>query len=107
MKILTWNVQWFCGLDGVVDVARVVAHARAMADFDVLCLQEVAINYPRLDGDASQDQPQQLRELLPGFEVFFGAAVDELAPDGKSRQRFGKLLIAARISISVSFPSKK
>ena len=51
-----------------------------MADFDVLCLQEVAINYPRLDGDASQDQPQQLRELLPGFEVFFGAAVDELAP---------------------------
>ena len=99
MKILTWNVQWFCGLDGVVDVARVVAHARAMADFDVLCLQEVAINYPRLDGNASQDQPRQLRELLPGFEVFFGAAVDELAPDGKSRQRFGNL-IATRLPVA-------
>ena len=92
MKILTWNVQWFCGLDGVVDVARVVAHARQMADFDVLCLQEVACNYPRLDGDASADQVGQLRALLPEFSVFFGAAVDELAPDGRSRQRFGNVL---------------
>lgn len=99
MKILTWNVQWFCGLDGVVDVARVVSAAKAMADFDVLCLQEVAINYPRLDGDASRDQPQLLREQLPGFEVFFGAAVDELAPDGKSRQRFGNL-IATRLPVT-------
>ncbi len=99
MKVLTWNVQWFCGLDGVVDVARVVAHARQMADFDVLCLQEVAINYPRLDGDASHDQPELLRKLLPDYEVFFGAAVDELAPDGKSRQRFGNL-IATRLPVA-------
>lgn len=99
MRVLTWNVQWFCGLDGVVDVARVIAHARAMADFDVLCLQEVAINYPGLDGDASQDQPQQVRDLLPGFEVLFGAAVDELAADGRSRQRFGNL-IASRLPVA-------
>jgi hypothetical protein len=32
-------VQWFCGLDERVDIDRVVAHARAMADFDGLCLQ--------------------------------------------------------------------
>ena len=62
MKVLTWNVQWFCGIDGVVDVARVIAHARSIADFDVLCLQEVAINYPRLEGGAAQDQPQLLRD---------------------------------------------
>ncbi|MBL8311701.1 MAG: endonuclease/exonuclease/phosphatase family protein [Burkholderiales bacterium] len=99
MKVLTWNVQWFCGLDGIVDVARVIRHARTMADFDVLCLQEVAINYPRLDGNASQDQPQQVRDLLPGFDVFFGAAVDELAPDSRSRQRFGNL-IATRLPVA-------
>ena len=32
MKLITWNVQWFCGLDGVVSVERAVSEARAMAD---------------------------------------------------------------------------
>jgi endonuclease/exonuclease/phosphatase family metal-dependent hydrolase len=99
MKIITWNVQWFCGLDGVVDVQRVVKVAKEMADFDVICMQEVAVNYPRLEGDASHDQPAKLKALLPGFDVFFGAAVDELAPDGKSRQRFGNL-IATRLPVA-------
>ncbi len=99
MKIITWNVQWFCGLDGVIDIARVVNAARDMADFDVICMQEVAVNYPRLDGDASHNQPEILRSLLPGFEVFFGAAVDELSPDGISRQRFGNL-VASRLPVA-------
>ena len=96
MKIITWNVQWFCGLDGMIDIARVIKDARDMADFDVICMQEVAVNYPRLAGDASHNQPEILKSLLPGFDVFFGAAVDELSPDGKSRQRFGNL-IATRL----------
>ncbi len=99
MKLITWNVQWFCGLDGVVDVPRLLRTARDMADFDVLCLQEVAVNYPRLQGDASHDQPALLRSLLPGFEICFGAAVDELAPDGRSRQRFGNL-VASRLPVA-------
>jgi endonuclease/exonuclease/phosphatase family metal-dependent hydrolase len=76
--LITWNVQWFCGLDDVVSVERVLHDARTMADFDVLCLQEVAIDYPRLAGDAGFDQVTRVRELLPGYEVRFGAAVDEL-----------------------------
>ena len=99
MKVITWNVQWFCGLDGVIDIARVVNDARDMADFDVICMQEVAVNYPRLEGDASHNQPEILESLLPGFEVFFGAAVDELSTDGKSRQRFGNL-IATRLPVA-------
>ena len=98
MKLITWNVQWFCGLDGRVDVARVLAHARSMADFDVLCLQEVAANYPRLKGNTALDQAVRVRELLPGFEVCFGAAVDELADDGSGRRRFGNL-IATRLPV--------
>ncbi len=99
LKLITWNVQWFCGLDGVIDLPRVLRSAQAMADFDVLCLQEVAVNYPLLKGDASHDQPALLRELLPGYEVCFGAAVDELAPDGRSRQRFGNV-IASRLPVA-------
>lgn len=99
MKLITWNVQWFCGLDGQVDVARVLRHAQAMADFDVLCLQEVAVNYPRLKGNDAQDQAARVRSLLPGFEVCFGAAVDELADDGSGRRRFGNL-IATRLPVA-------
>ena len=98
MKLITWNVQWFCGLDDVVSVERVVAEARAMADFDVLCLQEVAVNYPRLEGNAGFDQAARLGELLPGFEVCFGAAVDEMGRDGQ-RQRFGNL-VATRLPLA-------
>lgn len=98
MKLITWNVQWFCGLDEVVSVERVLREARAMADFDVLCLQEVAINYPQLCGNAGFDQVERLRELLPGFELFFGAAVDELGRNGQ-RQRFGNL-IATRLPVA-------
>ena len=99
MKLVTWNVQWFCGLDGQVDVTRVIRHARQMADFDVLCLQEVAVNYPRLKGNDAQDQPALVRSLLPGFEVCFGAAVDELADDGSGRRRFGNL-VASRLPVA-------
>lgn len=99
LKLITWNVQWFCGLDGRIDIGRVVRTAREMADFDLLCLQEVAVHYPRLQGDASHDQPALLAALLPGFEIGFGAAVDELASDGRGRQRFGNL-IASRLPVA-------
>lgn len=98
MRLLTWNVQWFCGMDDTVDVARVIKHARAMADFDVLCLQEVAVNYPQLTGDAGFDQVARLRELLPEHEIVFGAAVTELGRQGQ-RQQFGNV-IATRLPIA-------
>ena len=98
MKLITWNVQWFCGLDDVISIERVLRKARAMADFDLLCLQEVADNYPQLTGNAGYDQAARLRELMPGFEVCFGAAVDELGRNGQ-RQRFGNL-VASRLPVA-------
>ena len=97
MQLVTWNTQWCCGLDGRVSPERIVEQARSLADFDVLCLQEIAQGYDALGG-APGDQPAQLRSLLPGFAVFFGAAVDEFAADGR-RQRFGNL-IATRLPVS-------
>jgi endonuclease/exonuclease/phosphatase family metal-dependent hydrolase len=97
VNLITWNVQWFCGIDGQVSVERVVQEVRAIADVDVLCLQEVAVNYPQLDGGAGFDQVARLRELLPGWQVCFGAAVDELGSDGQ-RRRFGNL-VASRLPV--------
>lgn len=98
MKLVTWNTQWCCGLDGVVSPERIVEGARRLADFDVLCLQEIAVNYPGLQGHAGHDQPALLRELLPGFQVFFGAAVDEFSAGGGRRQ-FGNL-VATRLPVA-------
>ena len=66
MKLVTWNTQWCCGLDGVVSPQRIVEGARSLADFDVLCLQEVSVNYPGLVGNPGHDQPALLAGLLPG-----------------------------------------
>ncbi|TWO73383.1 endonuclease [Caenimonas sedimenti] len=98
MKLVTWNAQWCCGNDGIVDPRRIVKVARKLGDFDVLCLQEIAVNYPKLEGNAGHDQPAWLRGLLPGFELFFGAAVQEWGADGAHRQ-FGNC-IATRLPVA-------
>jgi endonuclease/exonuclease/phosphatase family metal-dependent hydrolase len=98
MKLVSWNVQWCRGLDGIVSPERIVQGARALADFDVLCLQEIAVNCPGLAGSAGQDQPAQLAALLPGFRLFFGAAVDAWT-EGGERRRFGNL-IATRLPVA-------
>ena len=92
MHLLTWNIQWGRGVDGRVDLARIVAHAKALADFDVLCLQEVADNYPSLGGNDDANQFAQLAALLPGYTAIEGIAVD-VPGDGGRRRRFGNMLV--------------
>ena len=91
MKLITWNIQWGRGLDGRVDPARIVAHARSMADFDVLCVQEVADNFPALAGNDDRDQFAELASLLPGYHVAAGFGVD-VAGEGGRRRRFGNAI---------------
>ena len=98
MKILTWNVQWFKGLDGVVDIERVLQKAREIADFDVLCMQEISINYNALTAQTPADQVARLRVLMPEYEVFFSPAIDELSACGTYRQQFGNV-IASRLPV--------
>ncbi len=92
-NLITWNIQWGRGCDGVVDLKRVVETARDLADFDVLCLQEVAANFAGLPGSAGEDQPALLARLLPGYTPLFGVATDGVAADG-SRRRFGNIMLS-------------
>ena len=101
MKLITWNVQWCRGCDGRVNPARVVAAARELADFDVLCLQEVARNYPGLPGSSGEDQYETLAGLLSDYTVIKGVGVDVIAPDGNWRE-FGNVLIT-RLPILQAF----
>jgi len=93
MRLLTWNIQWGRGCDGRVDLARVARVARETADLDVVCLQEVAVNFPGLAGSSGEDQVQLLREAFPGYQAFYGVATD--VPDGKGgRSQFGNLILS-------------
>src|SRR5580765_5513573 len=93
MKLVTWNIQWCRGCDGRVDPRRIVDDARAFADFDVLCLQEVAANFSTLRGSEGEDQFALLAALLPGFTPVVSTPVDVAGPDG-SRRTFGNMILS-------------
>ena len=95
MKLITWNVQWCRGVDGRVDPARIVRHAKAIADFDVLCLQEISNNYPdpRLGASHGENQFAELAKLLPGYVAVPGVAVDVPGDDG-GRRHFGNMILS-------------
>lgn len=93
MKLITWNIQWGRGTDGRVDLDRIVAHARRLADFDVLCLQELSAGYPELPGCDGSDQFKGLAERLPGFTPVAGVATDTPHPDG-GRRAFGNMIFS-------------
>jgi len=94
MKLITWNIQWCRGVDKRVDPARVIADAKRIADFDVLCLQEVADNFadPLLGGSRGEDQFALLASHLPGFTAVPGVAVDQIGDNG--RRRFGNMILS-------------
>ena len=91
MRLISWNIQWGRGVDGRVDLERIVRTARAIADFDVLCLQEVADNFPGLAGSDDRDGFAQLAGLLPGFAMLEAAAIDAEGEGGR-RRRFGNAI---------------
>jgi endonuclease/exonuclease/phosphatase family metal-dependent hydrolase len=92
MKLITWNIQWCRGCDGRVDPARIARVAREMADFDVLCLQEVASNFPDLAGSTGENQYAALAALFPRYSVVKGVATDVPAPRGERRE-FGNAIV--------------
>ena len=95
MILITWNVQWCRGVDGVVDPARIVDEARRLADFDVLCLQEIADGYPdpRLAGSDGGNQFAGIARLLPDYAAVPGVAVDQPG-DAGGRRRFGNMILS-------------
>lgn len=94
MRLVNWNIQWGRGADGSVDLRRIVDEARGLADFDVLCLQEVTRGFDGgeagggLPGDPDADQFATLAALLPGYTVLCGIGADlpSPRPDGARRQ---------------------
>lgn len=93
MKLLTWNIQWGRGMDGRVDLERIAAEIMGMDAFDVICLQEVAVNFPGLPGSRGEDGMAVLSAHLTGYTPIFAPATD--LPDGRGGRRlFGNALFS-------------
>lgn len=93
MKLLSWNIQWGRGLDGRVDLARTLGVIHRLGDFDLICLQEVAINFPGLPGSRGEDQMAELSAGLPGYTALYGAATDVPNTHG-GRSQFGNAVFS-------------
>lgn len=83
MKLVSYNIQYGFGLDGVYDLPRAIA---SIADADVIALQEVERNWPRTGFD---DQPDIIANLLPEHHWVHGPAFDM---DGSYRDADGRLV---------------
>lgn len=91
MRLITWNIQWGKGCDGVVDLERIVSVAKSLADADIFCFQEVSDNFTKLDGGV--DQSAQLAALLPDHIPVFRPAVETIDSLGKIH-RFGNMTLS-------------
>jgi endonuclease/exonuclease/phosphatase family metal-dependent hydrolase len=93
MRLLQWNIQWCRGMDGRVDPARIARVAGELGDPDVCCFQEVAVNFPALEGSTGEDQPALLARAFRGHSAHFAWGVD--VPDGAGgRRRFGNMILS-------------
>jgi len=92
MRLLSWNVQWCRGIDGRVDPKRIAGEAKRLADPDVFCLQEIARNFPEMEGSSGEDQVEELLRQMKGYQAFFAPAVD--LPGKHGRRQFGNLILS-------------
>lgn len=91
MKVVTYNIQWGMGKDGVIDLPRI---AQTVHDADIICLQEVEVNWR--DGDGA-DQVSVLASLFPDHYLAFAPAVDIHNPSGSgkiARRQYGVLTLS-------------
>ena len=93
MRLLTWNIQWGRGMDGRVDFVRIADVIASHGEFDVICLQEVAVNFQELAGSRGEDQVSELYRLFPSHLPVYGPAVDAPAVGG-GRKLFGNLILS-------------
>ena len=101
MKLLTWNIQWARGLDGHVEPARIARTIREMGDFDVICLQEVAVNFPGLAGSHGEDCMAELGAHLPGYTPAYAPATD--LPDAQGGRRLFGNAVFSRLPLGQVF----
>lgn len=94
MKLLSFNIQYGFGADGVYDLTRA---ARVIDGADIAALQEVERHWQRSNHD---DQPALLEAMLPQYYTAYGPAFDMDASTHTGsrvinrRRQFGTMILS-------------
>lgn len=93
MRVVTYNIQFGQGRDGVVDLQRIID---AVGGADVIALQEVDRFWTRSGG---VDQVAAILAAFPGYDSAYGPGVDQTSGErdreGRPiRRQFGNLLLS-------------
>ncbi|MES2298995.1 MAG: endonuclease/exonuclease/phosphatase family protein [Pseudomonadota bacterium] len=91
MRIVSWNIRWGCGKDGRIRIHAIIDVLRKLNP-EVICLQEVAVNHPELEGNASANQNRQLSGAFGGYHSVY-APTSEIYRHNLPRL-FGNLLLS-------------
>lgn len=94
MLLISYNIQYGFGADGVYDLART---ADVLRGGDIIAAQEVERGWARSNGD---DQPLLLEHFLPEYHTVYGPTLDMDAArrDGdrviNRRRQFGQMILS-------------
>ena len=104
MKLVSYNIQYGRGRDGVFDLERI---AGEVAGADIIALQEVERFWQR---SGMRDQPREIADLLRDYYWVYGAGIDLICEadvgagiDGDARNRrrqFGNMLLSRQPILS-------
>ena len=94
--IVSWNIQAGLGVDGRVDLGRIGRVIAALADADIVCLQEVESSGRAASG---VDQFAAIPDLFPLHTGIDGASVQRAA--GREAYRFGNMMLSRLPVLSV------
>ena len=83
MKIISYNIQFGKGMDGVIDLART---GNVIRGADIICLQEVEQGWQR---SGNRDQPAEIAGLIPTHYYVYGSSFDV---DASSRAAHGAVI---------------
>jgi endonuclease/exonuclease/phosphatase family metal-dependent hydrolase len=83
MKVVSYNIQFGRGLDGVIDLVRTCSAVRGA---DIICLQEVDQGWKRSD---EKDQDVEIAGLMPSYYYVYGSSFDV---DASNRAAHGAVI---------------
>ena len=83
MKVVSYNIQYGRGLDGVIDLVRTCG---ALRGADIICLQEVDQGWKRSD---EKDQDVEIAGLMPSYYYVYGSSFDV---DASNRAAHGAVI---------------
>ena len=95
MEVISYNIQFGRGLDGVIDLVR---SCRAIRGADIICLQEVDQGWKR---SGEKDQAREIAGLLPTYYYVYGSSFDVDASSHSAhgavvnrRRRHGNMILS-------------